>query len=96
MAPKLNLTDNVCPKCIKTVVNKRIVCPGCQSVYHPACATRIGTLENGFYSKCCGTRSKSPNTMVNDSAPESTSQPFLKASDLESIIAKAISSPEKF
>lgn len=35
-------------------------CPGCSSVYHPGCASRVPKTSEDFYTKCCGSRSVSP------------------------------------
>lgn len=60
-APNLT-TKTICPRCKQNVVLEPIFCSGCNSSYHPGCAKLTPVMENGSFSKCCksGSRSSSP------------------------------------
>lgn len=42
-----------CPQCGRNVVNAKVSCPLCDSVYHRSCAGLTKKLQNGGFSKCC-------------------------------------------
>lgn len=61
------------------------MCPGCNFPYHRGSADRPGTLDTGYFSKCCKPRSR---TMTKAEAPSDLSP--LTAQDIERIITNAI------
>ncbi|XP_043464467.1 uncharacterized protein LOC122499932 [Leptopilina heterotoma] len=48
------------PGCRKRVIRESTPCPGCGTLYHPACAAQTAVLDDDSFTKCCRPRSPSP------------------------------------